>query len=103
MLSRGPSVSAAAAPSKAESAAPKRSTAASAVPSGGTTKRPRPAAVAEPADDDDSALSRDTLSREEAEAKLDALFGEGVVVALKSSKWKLRLETMDSLLSKVCL
>ena len=67
-------------------------------------KRPRPAAAAEPAgpaDDDDSALSRDTLSKEEAEAKLGELFGERTVPALQSANWKERLEAMDGILAKV--
>ena len=62
----------------------------------------RPAAEsAGPADDDDSALSRDTLDREEAEAKLAELFGDDLLKELRSSKWKSRLEAMDSMLTKV--
>ena len=70
-------------------------------------KRARPAtsaAAAEPAgpaDDDDSALSTGSLSREEAEGRLAELFGEAAVVALRSSNWKERLEAMEMILAKV--
>ena len=54
-----------------------------------------------PADDDDSALSVGSLSREEAEGRLGELFGEATVVALRSANWKERLEAMDTILAKV--
>lgn len=104
LFCRGPAAVAAAAPAKPSATAPSRSRAVSTTLPGAAAKRPRPVAVAEqagPADDDDSALSRDTLSREDAEAKLGELFGDEVVEGLNSAKWKTRLETMDGVLSKV--
>ncbi len=83
-------------------------TAAGSAPAAPPAKRARPAASAAaaaepagPADDDDSALSMGSLSREEAEGRLGELFGEGAVVALRSDKWKERLEAMDTILAKV--
>ncbi len=80
-------------------------TAASGAAAAPPAKRARPAASAaasaEPAGPADAALSMGSLSREEAEGRLGELFGEAAVAALRSDKWKERLEAMDAILAKV--
>jgi hypothetical protein len=103
LIVRGNSTASSAAARTASTTGRAANSAAAALPA----KRARPATAAAPlepagpADDDDSALSVGSLSREEAEGRLGDLFGEAAVVALRSANWKERLEAMDTILTKV--